>query len=496
MFQSLELTCPSEPLVCSLLARADAQPHHPALLTETGPLSYGALAGMVRAAAARVRRRGWQSGERVLLCGPNSPELAAAYFAVHAAGHVAVPMDPDIPPAAAQWIAEDSGARLALVARNLSLPIPTEDLGAVCRPARGTEGDPACGMHDVADLLYTSGTTGRKKGVVLTHRNIAQAALNINIFIRPCPADIEVVPIPLSHSFGLGRLRCMAQVGHALALEGGMRNPARVLNRILELKATGLALVPAGFDLILGMTKDRLAEAQRHLRYVEIGSAAMRPEARQKLMELLPRTRICHHYGLTEASRSAFIDYHADRHKAGSIGRAAPNVTIAIHDAGGRPASPGQRGELVVRGGMVMHEYWKQPELTAQVLRDGWLHTGDWGYQDDEGYFYLAGRESDVVNVGGLKVSPEEIEQVLNLHPSVAESACVGVPDPSGITGESVKACVVMRTNVADEELVAWLRQRLEEFKIPRVWQRVDRIAKTPSGKIQRHLMRDGPGAR
>ncbi len=324
MFQSLELTCPTEPLVCSLLDQAEAQPHHPALLSETGPISYATLASMVRAAAARIRGRGLGSGERVLLCGPNSPELAAVYFAVHAAGCMAVPLDADIPPAAAQWIAEDSGARLALTVRNLALPIPTEDLRAICRPAGGKDGHPVCGLDDMADLLYTSGTTGRKKGVVLTQRNIAQAALNINIFIRPSPADIEVVPIPLSHSFGLGRLRCMAQAGHTLALEAGMRNPARVLNRVLELKATGLALVPAGFDLILSMTKDQLAEARWHLRYIEIGSAAMRPEARQKLMELLPRTRICHHYGLTEGSRAAFIEYHADRHKVSSIGRAAP----------------------------------------------------------------------------------------------------------------------------------------------------------------------------
>jgi long-chain acyl-CoA synthetase len=269
----------------------------------------------------------------------------------------------------------------------------------------------------------------------------------------------------------------------------GLRNPALALKQLLDARATGLALVPAGFDLILRMTKDRLGDARDHLRYIEIGSAAMRPETRQKLLDLLPRTRICHHYGLTEASRAAFIEYHADRDRPASIGRPSPNVEMAVRDAAGRDLPDGESGEIVVRGGMVMQQYWKQPELSRDVLQNGWLRTGDRGYRDAGGYYYLTGRESDVVNVGGRKVSPEEVEQALNGHPAVVESACVGIPDPQGILGECLKACVVLRGDVGDEQLIEWLRQRVEEHKIPRLWQRVDTIAKTASGKIQRHLM-------
>ena len=486
---------PTIPLVESLLAWADAQPDRAALITEASTTRWAELARMIRAAAVRLLRAGLQHGDRVLLSGPNDPELVAAYFAVHAAGCVATVVDADIPGPMACWIVENSQARMALTTRDLSLPVPTEDLHEfLALGDRQLATSLHCRMDDDADLLYTTGTTGPKKGVLLGQRQIAQAALNVNAVLRSQPGDVELVPIPLSHSFGLGRLRCMAQSGHTLALETGMRNATKSLKRLLDLKATGLALVPAGFQLILRMTGDHLAQARDHLGYVEIGSAPMPMATKLKLMELLPRTRLCHHYGLTEASRASFIEYHAEPHKLATIGRPSPNVEIEIHDSHDRPTPAGQRGEIVVRGGMVMKEYWRQPDLTRKAVHNGWLRTGDWGFQDADGYFHLVGRHTDLVNVSGLKVCPEEVEQHLNTHPAIVESACLGIPDPHGITGECVMACLVTRSHVTDEELVEWLRARLEEFKIPRVWQRVDRITKTSSGKIQRHLMRDAAG--
>jgi long-chain acyl-CoA synthetase len=484
------LNRPVEPLVATLLARADACPDRPAVRTPTGVISYGMLAGMVRSAAARVRPALGTRGRRVVLCGPNSPELAAAYFAVHAAGGVAVLLDADVPVASARWIVEDAEARLVLCAQDFDLPVQVAGLADWCRADEARQ--PAslhCALEDPADLLYTSGTTGRRKGVLLTHENIAQAALNVNAFVGTRGDDLECLPLPLSHSFGLGRLRSMAQAGHCLLLLPGMRNPAAVLKQLLDAKATGLALVPAGFDLVLRMTKDRLGDAREHLRWIEIGSAAMRPETKRKLLDLLPETRICHHYGLTEASRAAFLEYHADRDHLASIGRPAPNVEMAVRDDAGHDVPDGQEGEIVVRGSMVMQQYWRQPELTRDALRGGWLRTGDQGHRDADGYYYLTGRKGDLVNVGGRKVSPQEVEQALNAHPAVVESACVGTADPQGIVGECLKACVVLRSEVRDEQLIEWLRPRVEEYKIPRIWQRVEKIAKTASGKIQRHLM-------
>ncbi len=478
---------PGEPLVHSVLSRARSNPREPAFVADRGAVCWSDFGAMAAAVASRLRAEGLAPSDRVLLCAPNSVAWAAAYFGIHAAGAIAVPVDYDVSPETVRSIADDCEARLALTARPLPISTPILSLESACSNPKhlsdvAIELDPDA----TADILYTTGTTGVHKAVVLTHRQIAQVAVNINAFVGGRPGDVEVVPIPLSHSFGLGRLRCMAQSGVALALEPGMRNAARLLLRLLDLKANGLALVPAGFELLLAMTKDRLGDARSHLRYIEIGSATMRIETKQRLMELLPETRICHHYGLTEASRSAFIEYHADQNRLDSIGRASPNVELAILNDDGQTLDPGQSGELVVRGGTVMKEYWRQPDLTRQTLRDGWLHTGDWGRRDTDDYFYLVGRRTDIINVGGLKVSPEEVEQVLDRHPAVVESACVGVPDPQGLAGQCLKAFLVLKTPMPNTELVAWLRPHLEEYKIPQLWERVQIIPKTSSGKIQR----------
>ena len=199
---------PVDLLVGTLLAHADAFPDRPAVRTSAAAISYGALARMIRGAAAKIRHVLRHGGQRVLLCGPNSPELAAAYFAVHAAGGVAVLLDADIPAESARWIAADAEARLALCRGNSTCPCrsPTWLPGAA-RTTAEQLASPQCSLEDPADLLYTTGTTGRKKGVLLSHANLAHAALNINAFLDTSCDDLECVPLPLSHSFGLGRLR-------------------------------------------------------------------------------------------------------------------------------------------------------------------------------------------------------------------------------------------------------------------------------------------------
>jgi len=263
---------------------------------------------------------------------------------------------------------------------------------------------------------------------------------------------------------------------------------ARVVKCILDTRATGLALVPAGFDILRRMTGDVLGQAREHLRYIEIGSAPMKPETRQWLTQLLPHTRICHHYGLTEASRAAFTEYHGDAHKPGTAGRAAPNVQIVVCDEAGRELPAGEAGEVVVRGGMVMREYWKQPELTRQTLCAAGLKTGDIGYLDADGYLYLLGRRNDMINVGGRKVAPDEIEELLCQLEGVRDAGCVGEPDE--LLGECVKAYVVADRDIGRTEVVQFLRPRVEECKIPQAVERIDCIPRTASGKIQRHMLR------
>jgi long-chain acyl-CoA synthetase len=264
---------------------------------------------------------------------------------------------------------------------------------------------------------------------------------------------------------------------------------AALLKRILSIRATGLAMVPAGFDILRRVTGSVLGQARDHLRYIEIGSATMKPETRGWLMDLLPDTRICHHYGLTEATRAAFTEYHGDAHKPGTAGRATPNVEISICDEEGRQLPTGGSGEVVVRGGMVMREYWKQPELTRQTFCAQGLKTGDIGYLDTDGYLFLLGRRGDMINVGGRKVAPDEVEALLCQLEGVTDAGCVAEPDE--LLGECVKAYLVADRKIGRAEVAAFLRPQLEEYKIPKTVERIPGIPRTSSGKIQRQMLRN-----
>jgi long-chain acyl-CoA synthetase len=479
-------------LVASLQRLAAERAGRRGLEDAAGALSFGQCWAAVQGGAQWLAEQGVRPGDRVALFGSNSVRFALAYFAVHAARAIAVPMGNDLSAHAARSVLEE--CRPSMVLAENPEAAPTDIGRAMPHPADWSGGEdghlPACLPGDPADLLFTTGTTGRKKGVLLTHANISAAATNINAFLRPRMDDVEVVPIPLSHSFGLGRLRCWAQIGQVIALEPGLRNPALLYKRLIELKATGLAIVPAGVAILRRLIKDRFSDAGRSLRYVELGSAPLAEEDRAWLLAMLPQARICHHYGLTEASRAAFRELHADAARSSSIGRASPNVEIMIGGEDGLAVPIGEPGEILVRGGMVMQGYWDQPELSAEVLQNGWLRTGDEGWADSDGYLYLRGRRGDIINVGGLKVAPQEVEQRLREIAGVRDAACIGVADPRGILGQVVKAFIVCDETPDEARIIEALRAKLPEHEVPRLFEQVAELPKTDSGKLKRAELR------
>jgi len=486
------VTADTEPLVCSLGRLAAAAGGRAGLWDASREFTLARSAAAVRGGARWLLDLGLRSGDRVVLCGENSVTFAVAYFAIHAAVGIAVPIGSDVSVESVQQLLEDCAPSLLLAESpghappSAARPLPPPEQWA----ASDATLTPRCSADSPADLLFTTGTSGRRKGVLLSHGNVASAATNINAFVGTAGDDIEVVPIPLSHSFGLGRLRCWAQVGHRLVLEPGLRNPALLYRRLVDTRATGLAIVPAGVALLRRLVGARFADVATHLRYLELGSAALSPDDRRFLIETLPTTRICHHYGLTEASRAAFCELHRDGKQPTSLGRPAPNVEIRIADEQGRSLPAREVGEITVHGGMVMQGYWQQPELTRAALRDGWLRTGDEGWIDDDGYLYLRGRQGDIINVGGLKVAPHEIERRLCEIPGVREAACIGAPDPRGVLGQVVKAFLVADADPSELDIAERLRRVLPEHELPRLFERVAALPKTASGKIRRAELR------
>jgi long-chain acyl-CoA synthetase len=326
---------------------------------------------------------------------------------------------------------------------------------------------------DLADLVFTTGTTGHPKGVCLTHGNLAAATNHINLVIARDDHDVEVVPLPLNHSFGLGRVRCGLAAGATLVLIDGFRMPGEIFAALEQHKATGLVGVPAGFAVLLRFGPRGLGPFSGQLRYVEIGSAPMPDEHKRALMELLPDTQLWKH-----------LD---------SVGMAAPGVQLSVRRDDGSACAADEPGTLWIGGRHVSPGYWDAPELTAKTFVDGWVCTGDIASIGPEGFIRLHGRKDDMINVGGFNVSPDEIERVILELPAIIDAGCIGVPDPRKIAGNVVRAYLVAASDqerLADSDLSTWLAERLEAYKVPSQYVWVESLPRTQSGKLQRPVLR------
>lgn len=472
-----------------LKSHALKAPDRVALIAGDIRVSYGELWKRCTAAAITLRDKlNLSTGDRVILSGAGSPEFVYAYFGVHIAGGIAVPIDPDTNQARLEHIIESTEPKAIL--GNLKCrptgAFPFSEILAEGFETQQFNGElPA--PSAIADILFTTGTTGAPKGVTLSYLNEEAAARQINQFIGNSADDIELLALPLSHSFGLGRMRCVLSAGGTLVLLGSFANIKRFFREMGTHGVTGFGMVPAAWAYIKKFSGRRIAEFSRQLKYVEIGSSFMSTEDKKLLMELLPDTRLCMHYGLTEASRSAFMEFHSAGDALDSAGKASPGVDIRVFDCDGNEAPQGAEGELCVKGQHVCSGYWcENAERFAADFFNGYFRTGDCATIDFEGNIRLKSRIKEMINVGGKKVSPMEVEEMINSIPGVKDCACTSIPDPDGVMGELVKAFVVADVSVTDNVIMDSLRPVLESYKLPAEIERISIIPRTASGKIQR----------
>jgi long-chain acyl-CoA synthetase len=383
-----------------------------------------------------------------------------------------------------------SGARISLTGRRLA--DFREHIGAARQDDHSDEDIAFPAMDDLAEIMFTSGTTSEPKGVTLSHRNIAESARLIRTFVGNTADDVEVVTVPLTHSFGLGRLRATMLAGGTIVVVPGLVFPQLTFRALDEYSATGLACVPSGMRLFLTKMPDNLAAFADQLKYLEMGSSVFRPEEKEAVRKLLPHTRLCMHYGLTEASRSAFLEFHEDCDHLDSVGKPSPGVEFKVVPQSGSSAPEQPLGLLHIRAPTVMTGYWNAEELTAQVLdkSSGWLNSGDLGWIDEAGYVHLAGRADELINCGGAKFTPDELERYAEEFENVEECGCAGVPDPDGVLGDVPLLCVTTSGPVDNAALAKHVRRRFA-FDLPTVMVRtVDTLPHTESGKLVRRELR------
>lgn len=465
-----------------------AFPNKIAIISGEISVSYHELWDKIKRTSAYFSSKDLGKGSRIVISASKSIDFIYTYFGAHLAGMICVPIDPETNAVRLKRIVDSANPSLIVgELRNKGnykvLSFTEIKFGEEYEIDFPRE-------NDIADLLFTTGTTGLPKGVALSYLNQISAADNINTFISNSSDDIELLALPISHSFGLGRLRCILVKGATLVLLGSFASMKRFFSEIERRRITGFGMVPASWAYLVKMSGDKIGRYSSQLKYIEIGSAFMTKAEKERLMSLLPATKICMHYGLTEASRSAFINFHEDEEHLDSVGRPSPNTFISVFDDTGFPLQSGQEGELCVKGNHVCSGYWGVSEdIFRNDFNGDYFKTGDWGYVDNAGYIYLKSRKKEIINVGGKKVSPVEVEEALNTIPGVEESACIGVHDT--VMGEVVKAFVVgTSTFVDDERIKKEMTALLENYKVPVFIEHVDSIPKTASGKIQRLLLK------
>ena len=475
------------PLAAALADAARERPDADALLCGRERFTYAALASRVGAAAAWLAARGVRAGDRVLLrADSRRPGFALGYFACHHLGAIAVPVEAAASRATLDAVTQAVAPRLRAAEKEL------EEL-------ERAEGE-APPMHDAAlddpaDVLHTGGTTGGPKGVVQTHRNILAFARGRNAAVGCAPGDRLVLPVPLSHGYGLGRLRAAVLAGSAVILVDGFAFPADVIGALEDQAGTSLCGVPSGFASLLAAFGDELSAQRGRLRYAESATAPLPAAVRDRLLALLPATRLYNSYGMTETCSSiAFVELGAAPGKRSSVGKPVAGAQLRIVDGRRRPLPPGRSGRVQIRGESVMPGYWNDAARTRRALSGGWLSANDLGRLDEDGYLYLEGRPEELINVGGLKVAPAEIEEALSAHPAVAECACAGAPDPAGLAGEAVTAYLVLKPGAGaapdDRELSRFLAARLEAYKVPSRFVWLAALPRTRLGKLRRSSLK------
>lgn len=500
-------------LVDAVLSRQAARdPGREAVADPRQRLSYGELASRVQRTSALFRRLGLRRGGRVNLLMKNSVSQIVAHFAVLHAGGVSVPLPPtmrgerlshcyrqtepdlvviDSPleSIARAVMGEEAGARLIT---------ERESEGAVAASLadaeREPDGDEVAGRDatDLACLMYTTGSTGLPKAVILSHETLANSLRNIVQFVGYDGASREAVVLPLSHSFGLGHVYCNLATGGFVWVDDGMKRLKRLMDALTGFRIDGLPCTPSMLNILMGKFRPYFVQHAQGLRFMVVNSAPLPAAMTAELRAALPRLRILVYYGLTEASRSTFIDLSRDGpERYASVGPAAPNVEIGVFDMEGRRVLDDVEGEVRIAGDHLGLGYWRGAEETAAAFVDGWLRTGDLGFLDDQGYLTLTGRADDQINVGGLKVLPAEVERVLTGYPQVSDAAVAEVTDPLGIVDSAIGALVVpAEGGIEVDDLRAFCTDRLERFMVPSVIRIVSAVPRAESGKILREEVR------
>jgi len=475
----------------------------PAVIGGDVTLTYAELRNEVSRLASALRARGMSRGERVGLWCENNPFFVIAYLAIIRAGLTAVPFQTDAGRDTLEKIVRQTGLRALLASRRyagrlkpwleeLSVPMIAEptirDLPTLQTAEDVSPTDPD---RDLAALMFTSGSTGEPKGVMVTHRNIECNTRDIVAYMGLTPADRVMVVLPFHYCFGLSLLHSHLMAGASLVLNNQFLYPEKVLEDIAVRECTGLAGVPSTYQILL--RKSRFKDMRfPALRWLQQAGGKLHNPFIQELLQAFPNIKYYLMYGQTEATaRLSYLPPERLKDKLGSIGMGLPSTRLEVLKPDGLPVTPGSDdvGEIVASGNNISLGYWNDAAETAKYFRNGKLHTGDLARVDAEGFIFIVEREREMIKSGGNRVSAKEIEDVIAEILVVVEVAVIGVPHE--LLGEAIKAFVVtvQGANLTAAEVIEHCRRRLPNFKCPEAVEFLDGLPHTASGKVAKRKL-------
>ncbi len=490
----------TDTLVNRIISLAKSQPDRLAAAFKKESLSYRQLCQRMFLFSARLRREGIQKGERVAFCAVSKPEMIVAYLGIQHCGAVAVFLDKNASPASMYAIYKEADAKLLLTDKSVkeyAQSCRVLSLKEMCRDEDDVqireEGIMKAEENQLAELLFTTGTTGKPKGVMLTYKAVYNILANTIEGIGIRPDDILLLPLPLNHSFALRVLRAVLYRGASLVLQNGFTFAKEVENNIMRYGCNAMACVPASYQVMRSQMQDNFERVLGKMRYIEFGAGSLSVKERYEITRLLPDTLIYNTWGSSETGGAIFchVSEEVKRQKnVASLGKPlSGKVEVRILDSDGNvmeKSDAAHPGRMIVRGDMQMAGYWNNPSATELTLRDGWLLTGDMAYINEDGYVFMLGRADDLINVGGEKVSPVEVENTASQYDEIRECACVGVKDPNGVLGQVPVLFVVAKSGFDENEMVRFLSSRLERYKLPAEYIRLESLPRNRMQKIDR----------
>jgi long-chain acyl-CoA synthetase len=459
-------------------------------------LSFSELETRVKGIAAALAARGFKAGDRLALLLPNGPEYIELLYACSWLGVVAVPLNTRLSLAEIDRVLADATPHGLI--RHSSLPDPTVQISwqrVLDQDPLEIQNDlPSSCVYDpdaVLALIYTSGTTGRPKGVMVTHANILSDVHHFNYWMRYAEGAIYLHAAPLFHIADFPAIFAAPAFG-ASQLTLPKFNPQSFCEAVERERVSHTVLVPTMINLLTQFPEVKKYDLSS-IEVLAYGGSPMAPDLIRRTRQLLPHVKLVQVYGLSE---SGFLTGLQDKEHTDdrflSCGRPCPGIDLKVADDAGKQVEAGKPGELVARGANIMRGYWNNPAETALAFRDGSFRTGDIGYQDSDGYFYVLDRAKDMIVTGGENVYSGEVEAVIYAHPAVREAAVFGIPDPQW--GEVVMACVILKpgSTLTVDDLIAFCRKSLASYKIPRRVEFSDtELPKSGSGKILKRLLRE-----